>query len=35
MTAYPISLCATMLLILLALIAYRPSRRFAGLRGKT
>ena len=34
-TAYPISLCATMLLILLALIAYRPSRRFAGLRGKT
>lgn len=35
MAAYPISLCATMLLILLALIAYRPSRRFAGLRGKT
>ena len=35
MTAYPISLSATMLLILLALIAYRPSRRFAGLQGKT
>mgnify|MGYP004671125703 CR=1 FL=1 len=31
MTAYPISLSATMLLILLALIGYRPFRRFAGL----
>lgn len=29
MTAYPISLSATMLLILIALLCYRPSRRFA------
>ena len=29
MTVYPISLSATMLLILIALLCYRPSRRFA------
>lgn len=29
MTVYPVSLSSTMLLILAALVCYRPSRRFA------
>lgn len=29
MTAYPISLCTTMLLVFIALLCYRPSKRFA------
>lgn len=32
MTGYPVSLSATALLILIALLCYRPSRRFAGLQ---
>mgnify|MGYP004562337213 CR=1 FL=1 len=34
MTAYPVSLSATALLILIALLCYRPSRRFANLQQK-
>lgn len=34
MTGYPVSLSATALLILIALLCYRPSRRFAGLKRK-
>ena len=29
MTVYPVSLCTTMLLLLAAVLIYRPSRRFA------
>ena len=32
MTAYPISLSTTMLLIFIALLVYHPSRRFAALQ---
>lgn len=31
MTVYPVSLCATALLVLGALLIYRPTRRFAGM----
>ena len=34
MTGYPVSLSATALLILIALLCYRPSRRFANLQRK-
>lgn len=34
MTAYPVSLSATMLLIFIALFYYRPSKRFAALQKK-
>ena len=34
MTAYPVSLSATALLILIALLCYRPSHRFANLQRK-
>ena len=34
MTGYPVSLSATSLLILIALLCYRPSRRFANLQRK-
>lgn len=34
MTVYPISLSATSLLILIALLYYRPSRRFSGWQRK-
>ena len=33
MTAYPISLCTTALLILIALLCYHPSKRFAAKKG--
>ena len=34
MTAYPVSLSATALLILIALLCYRPSHRFANFQRK-
>lgn len=34
MNVYPISLCATMLLILVALVCYRPTKRFASFQRK-
>lgn len=34
MTAYPVSLCVTMVLILAAVLCYRPSRRYAALEGE-
>lgn len=31
MTVYPVSLCTTMLLVFVAVLVYRPSRRFAAV----